>query len=150
MPVCRDSSFDSYSGRRSGLDRPPRGRGNHHDHVLADCLDQGRIFDCEPVGHFHQHLRRAGLGRVNGPGCPIERLAFPNQLLGFSVVNPAWVGQLSRDLLVTVQLRKIGFIADQNEYCSLPSSLRSGAVKMRTRALISRVPDSTDTGLSYR
>jgi hypothetical protein len=41
-----------------------RGSDQHH-HVLANILNQRRVFDGEAIRQFHQHLGRSGFGRVN-------------------------------------------------------------------------------------
>ena len=53
--------------------------GFHHrrdedDGVFADLLNKRRFFDDEPVGKLDQHLRAAGLGRVDAAGDPIDGL----------------------------------------------------------------------------
>ena len=48
-------------------------------------------------------------------GCPVDRLAFTDQLLSFRIIDPARVSQLRRDLLVTIQLRDIRFIPNDYE-----------------------------------
>ena len=50
--------------------------------VVADGLNERRLFDDQPVGQLDQHLRTAGLGRMDAARDPIDRLGGVDQLLG--------------------------------------------------------------------
>ena len=55
-------------------------RSDEGDHVVADRLDERRLFDDQPVGEFDQHFRSAGLGRMDAAVGPVDRLAGFDQL----------------------------------------------------------------------
>ena len=82
-------------------------RCDHHDHVLPNGTDHRRVLDRDAIRHFHQHLRRTGLGRVDRPRRPIHGLALSNKLLCDLVINGTRVGELCRDLFVTGDLCEI-------------------------------------------
>ncbi len=79
-------------------------RGQEHDDVFADVLDERRLLDRQPVGELHHHLGAAGLGRVDGPGRVVERLALRDQLLRLALREPARIGELGRDVAIVIQV----------------------------------------------
>ena len=92
---------------------------DHYDDVLANCIDERAVFNRKPIGKLHQHLRRASLGRVNRTRRPVQRLPFPDQLLGFGVVDLARISQPRRDFFVAIKLGDIGFVGDDHEHLFL-------------------------------
>ena len=88
---------------------------DHDDGILADVLDAWRLLHGQTIRQFHQHFRRASLGRMNRTIQPIERNALGDELLGIGVGQLAGVCQLGCDLGEAGKFRQIGFIGNQNK-----------------------------------
>src|SRR5260370_18638473 len=50
-------------------------RGDEHDRVAADSLNEWSFFDDQPIREFHQHLWAAGLRSVDAACDPVDRLS---------------------------------------------------------------------------
>ena len=74
-----------------------------------------RILDCQPVGQLHEHFGRPGLGRVDGAGEPVERLAFEHQGGDVGIGGLPRVGELRRDLFKAVDLAEVFLARDRCE-----------------------------------
>ena len=90
-------------------------RRDQDDDILPNGLNERTLFHGQAVRQLHQHLRRAGFGRVNRSGCPVQNFPFADQLFGLSLVDFARVGQLGGDLFVSIELRNRRFISDRDE-----------------------------------
>ena len=88
-------------------------RRNQDNDVLANRLDEGALFDCKPIAKLHQHFTRSSFRRVDRSRSPIQSLSFTNQLIGFGVCYLAGIGELCRDVFVSVQLCNRCFVS----YC---------------------------------
>src|SRR2546421_233550 len=71
--------------------------GDEHDGIAADFLDEGRVFDSETVGKFHEHFRGAGFWGVDAAVSPVNGLTFGDDLLRFGIAEAAGVGKASGD-----------------------------------------------------
>ncbi len=57
------------------------------DHVVANLLDQRRVFGRQAIGQLHQHFRRAGFGAVQAAHQVIDRLGFRDDLARLRVAE---------------------------------------------------------------
>ena len=48
---------------------------DHRDHVVANILDERRLFDDQTVRQLHQHVRATAFGGMHSAGEPVDRLA---------------------------------------------------------------------------
>ncbi len=78
--------------------------GDEDDGVVADGLDEGGVLDDEAVGELDEHLRAAGLGRVDAGGDPVDGLGSVDELLGFGLGGFAGVGEGGEVALVFVEV----------------------------------------------
>ncbi len=87
-------------------------RGDEHDGIAADFLDEGRVFDSKTVGKFHEHFRGAGFWGVDAAVRPVDGLAFGDKLLRIGIAEAARISETSGDFLVAVQFPEIGFVGN--------------------------------------
>ncbi len=84
-------------------------RRERDDHVVADLLQQRRLFGGEPVGQLHQHLGRAGLSAVQASHQVVDRLGGRDDLVRLHVADPARVGELREISPVSLEvLHRLG------------------------------------------
>ena len=90
-------------------------RRDQHDRILADVLDQRRLFHRQPVRQFHQHLGRAGLGRMDAARGPIERQRFGDRLVRLRLRRPARVRQPGGEFFVMVQPGNVALVRNRHQ-----------------------------------
>lgn len=80
-------------------------RRDQRDHVIADVLDERRLFDDQPVGELDQHLGTAGLRRVHAAHEVIDRLRGLDERLCLRVGGLARIGQCRE--LIAILLERL-------------------------------------------
>ena len=90
--------------------------GDEDDGVVADVLDEGRVFDDEAVGELDEHLGAAGLGGVDAGGDPVDGLGGVDDLLGLLLGGLAGVGEGGQIGLIFVEVLHRLFGADGEDY----------------------------------
>ena len=91
-------------------------RGDEGDDVLADVLDEGSLLHRQAVGELDQHLRPAGLRRVDAAGDPVDRLGGLDDRLGLLRRRPARIAQGGELGLVLVEVLEVGLVADGDDH----------------------------------
>ena len=79
-------------------------RRDRHDDALADLIDDRRILGGEPIGQFHQHLRRSHLAAVETADQVIDRFRAGNDLRGSIGRDRSRIGELSQGDPVRVKI----------------------------------------------
>ena len=67
-------------------------------------IEERALFHGEPVGQFHQHLRRPGLGGVQSAGEHVDGLGLGDDLPGLIGGEPARIGEFGEVAFVRVQI----------------------------------------------
>jgi len=88
-------------------------RRDERDHVVADVLDERRLFDDQPVGELDQHFRAAGLGRVHAADEVVDWLGGLQQRLRLGVGGTARIGQRRKLIAVLLERLDRRFIGDR-------------------------------------
>ncbi len=94
------------------------GIGDGHDgddDVLANFLDQGRVFGGEAIGQLHQHFRRAELGAVEASGERIDRLGIGDEVGGLGVGEAARIGKAGEVLPLLIEVSDGVLRADEDD-----------------------------------
>ena len=87
-------------------------RRDEDDHVVADGLDEGRLFDDQAVSQLDQHFGAAGFGRMDAAGGPVNRLAGFDQLLRLLFGGFSRIAERGEHGFVLVEIFDGGFIGD--------------------------------------
>ena len=85
------------------------------DEPVADLADVGRLGDGQAVGQLHEHLRGAGLRRVQAAVQHVEGLEAGDQLLGPPLVGAPRVGQLGHGRPRLLQVVQALLVAHHHE-----------------------------------
>ena len=91
-------------------------RRDEHDDVVADVLDEGRLFDGQPVRQLDQRLGPAGLARVHAGGDPVDGLRRLDDLPRLRLGGLARVGQGVEVGLVLVERLDGRLVSDGEEH----------------------------------
>jgi hypothetical protein len=95
-------------------------RRDERDHVLADVLNERRLFDRQAVGELDQHLGAAGLRRVHPADRVINRLRRVKQLLRLRFGGLARIGEGAEHVAILIDRLDRRLVGDREQHDVAP------------------------------